>query len=174
MKRRLAKTIPTNTRRGLDRVEAEIVQTLQRDGRMATVQIARDVGVSEPSVRRKLSRLLDGGIITVRATADPVALGYAAPAYIGLDVERSEIESVAQFLSKYPMIESVAVITGPYDILIKAAFHSTTELYEFVLHELTKVAGIKDSHSFLVLKSFKHTGLQGVASADEKSSKVTS
>ncbi|NIR31953.1 MAG: Lrp/AsnC family transcriptional regulator [Gammaproteobacteria bacterium] len=142
------------------------MRLLQADGRMRTVQIARQMGASEPSVRRKLARLLDEGIITVRATADPAALGYAAPAYIGLDVERSEIEAVAEFLSQYSMIEAVAVITGPYDILIKAAFHSTSELYNFVLHELTKVAGIKDSHSFLVLRSFKHTGLEGVANTD--------
>jgi Lrp/AsnC family transcriptional regulator, regulator for asnA, asnC and gidA len=146
-----------------DQSEVKIIRLLQRNGRMSTAELARETGTSEPTVRRKLGRLIDDGIITIRAVSDPVALGYAAPAYIGLDVERHRIEEVARTLSSYPMIETVAVITGPFDILVKAAFHSTTELYDFVLKELVKVKGIKDSHSFLVLRNFKHEGLTSVA-----------
>jgi len=147
----------------LDRVERQIIRLLQKDGRLATSEIARECGVSEPTARRKLGRLVDEKIISIRAVADPIVLGYATPAYIGLDVERSRIEEVSNFLSRYPMIESVAVVTGPHDLLIKAAFHSAAELYDFVLKELTKADGIKDSNSFLVLKSFKHHGLESVA-----------
>ena len=146
-----------------DQSEVKIIRLLQRNGRMSTAELARETGTSEPTVRRKLARLIDDGVITIRAVSDPVALGYAAPAYIGLDVERHRIEEVAQALSSYPMIETVAVITGPFDILVKAAFHSTAELYDFVLKELAKVKGIKDSHSFLVLRNFKHEGLTTVA-----------
>jgi Lrp/AsnC family transcriptional regulator, regulator for asnA, asnC and gidA len=146
-----------------DQSEIKIIRLLQRNGRMSIAELARETGISEPTVRRKLARLIDDGVITIRAVSDPVALGYAAPAYIGLDVERHRIEEVARALSGYPMIETVAVITGPYDILVKAAFHSTAELYDFVLKELAKVKGIKDSHSFLVLRNFKHEGLTTVA-----------
>jgi Lrp/AsnC family transcriptional regulator for asnA, asnC and gidA len=162
---------PAARPRALDRVEARIIKLLQRDGRMPTSEIARAADVSEPTARRKLQRLVAEGIITIRAVSDPVALGYAAPAYIGLDVDRPKIEEVAAFLREYPMIETVAVTTGPFDILVKAAFHSTAELYDFVLKELTKVEGIKDSHSFLVLRNFKHEGLHGVADA-ERAGKV--
>lgn len=147
----------------LDRIEAEIVRHLQKDGRLTTSELARLSGASEPTVRRKLARLLKDKIITVRAVADPFALGYAAPAYIGLDVERPKIEEVSTFLCSYPNIESVDVVTGPYDLLLKAAFHSTAELYHFVLKELTKAEGIKDSNSLLVLRNFKHNSLEGVA-----------
>ena len=150
----------------LDSVEVKMIRLLQKDGRMSTSELARECGVSEPTARRKLTRLLNSGTIKIRAVADPFALGYSAPAYIGLDVERQKIEEVSKFLSRYPMIESVAVVTGPHDLLIKAAFHSTAELYDFVLEELTKVDGISDSNSFLVLKNFKHDGLEGVAGVE--------
>jgi Lrp/AsnC family transcriptional regulator, regulator for asnA, asnC and gidA len=147
----------------LDRVEAEIVRLLQKDGRLPTSDLARLSGASEPTVRRKLARLLNEKIIVIRAVADPFSLGYAAPAYIGLDVERPKIEEVSEFLCTYPNIESVDVVTGPYDLLIKAAFHSTAELYDFVLKELTKAPGVTDSNSLLVLRNFKHNALEGVA-----------
>src|SRR5690349_14380805 len=48
---------------------------------MSTAELAREAGTSEPTVRRKLGRLIEDGIITIRAVSDPVALGYAVPAY---------------------------------------------------------------------------------------------
>jgi Lrp/AsnC family transcriptional regulator for asnA, asnC and gidA len=147
----------------LDRVEREVIRLLQKDGRMPTSELARLCGASEPTVRRKLTRLLDEKIISIRAVADPAALGFAAPAYIGLDVDRPRIEEVSSFLCGYANVESVDVVTGPYDLMIKAAFHSTAELYRFVFAELTKADGIKDSNSLLVLKNFKHDGLVGTA-----------
>jgi Lrp/AsnC family transcriptional regulator for asnA, asnC and gidA len=147
----------------LDRVEAEIIRLLQKDGRLPTSELARLTGASEPTIRRKLSRLLNDKIIAIRAVADPFVLGYAAPAYIGLDVDRPKVEEVSTFLCGYPNIESIDVVTGPYDLLIKAAFHSTAELYDFVLKELTKADGIRDSNSLLVLRNFKHNSLEGVA-----------
>lgn len=153
----------TTEPRELDQHEAHIIRCLQRDGRMPTSEIAREIGISEPTVRRKLARLLEDGTITIRAVADPFALGYAAPAYIGINVDRQKIEEVARVLAAYPMIETVAVVTGPSDLLIKAAFRSTDELYGFILKELIRVEGIRDTDTLFVLKSFKHTGLEETA-----------
>lgn len=153
----------------LDVVERQIVTLLQKDGRTTTADMARSIDVAEPTVRRKLNRLIQDGIIKVRAVADPQRLGFNAPAYIGLDVERSQIEAVAEKLCSYPMVEDVSILTGPYDILIRAAFESTSQLYEFVLHELGAVSGIRDTHSFLVMRNMKFSGLEAVVGDAEQS-----
>lgn len=126
---------------------------------MPTVDVARRMGVSEPTARRKLARLQEAGVIHVVAIADPAPLGYDASAYIGLDVDRSRIQEVAAKLAEYDAITSVVVATGPYDIIIEAAFPTMQDHYEFVLNELAKYEGIQDSHSFIVLQRFKMAGL---------------
>lgn len=146
--------------------ERAIVRLLQEDGRLSTAEIARRLGVSEPTIRKKLNQLLESSTIRVRAVADPVALGYEAAAYVGVDVERSAIPEVAAVLAAFPFVESVAVTSGPYDIIIKACFETLSDLYEFLLVELATVEGIKDTHSFMILHNEKNDGLIGVAERD--------
>ncbi len=147
----------------LDDVDRRLIRLLQEDGRMATSELAKRVSASEPTVRKRLSRLLDDGAIRIRAVASPFDLGYGTSAFIGLDVDKPRIRAVAQIIAAYPFIDSVNIATGPHDIIVKASFRSIQELSEFVLTELGGVEGVKDSNSFLILEDFKNNGLVGVA-----------
>lgn len=130
---------------------------------MATAEMARRLGISEPTVRKKLGQLTQEGRVRIRATADPVDLGYEASAFIGIDVERDAIVKVAKVLQQYSFVDSVAVTTGPYDLIIKACFQTLRDLYDFILVELAAVEGIKDSNSLMILQNIKNDGLIGVA-----------
>ncbi|MCV9999325.1 Lrp/AsnC family transcriptional regulator [Pararhizobium sp. YC-54] len=153
----------------LDHTEKQIIRLLQDDGRMSTAEIARRLGISEPTVRKKLNQLTQEGRVRVRATADPVDLGYEASAFIGIDVERDSIIKVAKVLQQYSFVDSVAVTTGPYDLIIKACFQTLRDLYDFILVELAAVEGIKDSNSLMILQTIKNDGLIGVAGLREGS-----
>lgn len=155
------------TQHKLDRSEKLIIRLLQEDGRMSTAEMARRLGISEPTVRKKLGQLTQQGRVRIRATADPVELGYEASAFIGIDVERNAIVKVANVLKQYPFVDSVAVTTGPYDLIIKACFTTLQDLYDFILVELAAVEGIKDTNSLMILNSIKSDGLLGVAGIDE-------
>ena len=146
--------------------ERQVVLLLQEDGRMSTSEMARRIGVSEPTVRRKLTSLLESNTVQIRAVANPVNLGFEASAIIGVDVKRDHIGNVAAVLKQFPFIESVSVTTGPYDIIIQACFKNLRELYDFILVELASVEGIEDSHSFMILKHEKYGGPVGVAKLD--------
>lgn len=151
----------------LDQTEKLIIRLLQEDGRMATAEMARRLGISEPTVRKKLSQLTQEGRVRIRATADPVDLGYEASAFIGIDVERDAIIKVAKVLQQYPFVDSVAVTTGPYDLIIKACFQTLRDLYDFILIELAAVEEIKDSNSLMILQNIKNDGLIGVAGLED-------
>lgn len=150
----------------LGETERQIVLLLQEDGRMSTSEMARRIGVSEPTVRRKLTYLLDSGTVQIRAVSNPVSLGFEASAIIGVDVKRDNIGHVAEVLKQFSFVESVAVTTGPYDLMIQACFKNLRELYDFILVELASVEGIEDSHSFMILKHEKYGGPVGVAKRD--------
>lgn len=141
---------------------------------MSTAEIARRLVISEPTVRKKLGQLTQDGRIRIRAAADPVDLGYEASAFIGIDVERDAIRKVAKVLQQYPFVDSVAVTTGPYDLIIKACFETLRDLYDFLLIELASVEGIKDSNSLMILQNIKNDGLIGVAGLEESSADASS
>lgn len=142
----------------LDPVERKIALLLQEDGRMTTAELARRSGASEPTVRKKLQAMQASGVLKVRASVEPVHMGYQASAYIGLDVDRARITDVAKCLAAFPFIDSVSVTTGPYDLMLKGNFETIPDLYDFLFGELADIEGITDTNSFLVFQNFKYEG----------------
>ena len=79
----------------MDELDGKIIAMLERDGRASNARIARDVGVSEGTVRRRLKRLINEQIINVIALPDPRKLGYNSEALIGVQVDPDKIDAVA-------------------------------------------------------------------------------
>jgi Lrp/AsnC family transcriptional regulator, regulator for asnA, asnC and gidA len=142
-------------RRQLDQTERAIIRALQVDGRLGTAALAREVKASEVTVRKKLNALLDEGIISVKANANPYDLGFNAPCFIGMDVDRDCLEEVATQIAELPQIEMVA-ICNEYDLLVKVTAESTDALYDFIMHDLKRFPAIRDTQTFLAFKIFKH------------------
>ena len=72
----------------VDTVDRAIVDLLMEDGRMSSADIARRIGgVSERSVRYRLQRLIDRGIVRVSAILAPQALGFSVVADVFVEVE---------------------------------------------------------------------------------------
>ena len=72
----------------MDELDKLILQTLQEDGRTPFTQIARQAGVSETTIRSRYQNLVKEGIISTVGIVDPYALGFEAPALIGVSVAR--------------------------------------------------------------------------------------
>ena len=68
----------------MDSLDREIIQLLQENGRLNNAEIARAIGVSEGTVRRRLKRLRDDSVIKVVAVPDVEKMGKSVTAMIGL------------------------------------------------------------------------------------------
>lgn len=147
----------------LDKTEKEMILLLQQDGRMSFVDMAKEIGVTEGTIRRKFNRLVTDGIISIAAVTDPFKVGFDTPALIGLQVEASRLEDVVRAVSALPRIRYVVVCTGEHDILAEGYFASNQELWEFIREELSKIEGIKDITTSLLLRIYKQSFSWGVA-----------
>ena len=72
----------------LDEINKTIIEHLQRDGRMSYATLAKTIGLSEAAVRQRVQRLLDNGLMQIVAVTDPLTLGFARQAMVGLRVNR--------------------------------------------------------------------------------------
>ena len=72
----------------LDDVSKSIIEELQQDGRRSYAAIGKVVGLSEAAVRQRVQRLVDSGVMQVVAVTDPLELGFARQAMIGIRVQR--------------------------------------------------------------------------------------
>jgi Lrp/AsnC family transcriptional regulator, regulator for asnA, asnC and gidA len=156
----------TTVRHRLDATERGMVELLQQDGRMTVTQLARSLGVTEVTARRKLKRLLGDGVMRVVATVDPFDVGYESPVIIGLKVAMGHLESVAERLSALPQVRYVGASTGRVDLIIEVVVRTNLELAEFLMNEIAGIEGILDSETNLIVRIYKQSWHWAVRAED--------
>jgi Lrp/AsnC family transcriptional regulator for asnA, asnC and gidA len=138
-----------------DELDRKIIQMLQDDGRASHAKMARDLDVSEGTVRRRLTKLLDDGAFRIVAFAEPRQLGYHTSAFIGLQVDPARVEYVAGKLAELVEAEHVAITTGSYDIFVWVNLASSEALAEFLHTKVGVISGVRDTETFVSLQTKK-------------------
>lgn len=117
----------------IDAIDEGIIRCLQHDGRMSNRAVAREVGVSETSIRKRLRRLVELGAITYGVMVDRTAAGFAASAWVHLTVLSSDIARIAAFVGALPTCTFCMIGTGKTPI--RAYVHGEDQA------DLAKVVG---------------------------------
>lgn len=159
--RREKSTSPRRERNGLDDVSKAIIEQLQQDGRRPYASIGKAVGLSEAAVRQRVQRLLDTGVMQIVAVTDPMELGFARQAMIGITVE-GPIEPVADALAAMDDIDYVVITAGGFDLLAEVVAESDEHLLELLSTQIRVIPGVRATESFVYLKLHKQTYSWGV------------
>jgi Lrp/AsnC family transcriptional regulator for asnA, asnC and gidA len=139
----------------LDEVDRQIIAVLQRNGRVSNVEIARELGLAEATVRKRMERLLAKGAIRVVAVTNPDRLGYTTRVFIGIETNLGQVEMLAERLAAIPEICSVSIVTGTYDVMIEVVLPSSDNLLSFLLDQVAVLPGVKRTETCHVLKTIK-------------------
>jgi Lrp/AsnC family transcriptional regulator for asnA, asnC and gidA len=150
------------TRNPLDPVSKSIIEMLQVDGRRPYESIAAELGISEESVVARVKQLTDAGVIQITAVSDPLQLGFARQAMLGITVERNSTKQVATALADIPDVVYVVITAGGFDILVEVVGESDAHLLELVTARIRPIPGVVAIHTFLYLELEKQTYTWGV------------
>ena len=145
----------------LDDVSKGIIEQLQHDGRMAYASIGKAVGLSEAAVRQRVQRLLESGVMQIVAVTNPLQLGFARQAMIGIKAE-GELEPVAEALSTMPEVDYVIITAGSFDIIAEVVCESDDHLLELLSKRIRAIPGVQSTETFVYLKLHKQTYSWGV------------
>lgn len=139
----------------IDDFDREIIRLLQIDGRMPFLTIATQLDLAEGTVRRRVGKLLDEGLLRIVGIVDPFKVGLNTVAVVGLKVDRKKIETIAQELTALDEVRYVALSTGNYDLVIEVVVSSNDELLTFLVDTLSGISGINNTGTSIVLKVAK-------------------
>ena len=139
----------------MDDLDRKIIGLLQVNGRSSNARIARDVSVSEGTVRRRLRRLVQDEIIRVVAIPDPEKMGYTTVALIGIQADPDKVDGVAEHLAKLQETQYVSLTTGSYDIFVWVALPNSEELGNFLRRKAGATPGIRRTETFVNLAIVK-------------------
>jgi len=140
----------------MDRLDRQIVDLLRENGRRSNVDIARNLGVSEGTIRKRVDRLVGAGALKIVGVADPEAVGLTVRTLILLNVELAQMAQVGRQLSAMPEVMSVYCVTGEHDLVVEAVFESDDELMRFLTERVAAIPGVLDSKTCHVPQVIKH------------------
>ncbi|MCW2516699.1 MAG: Lrp/AsnC family transcriptional regulator [Mycobacterium sp.] len=139
----------------IDATERAIIDCLREDGRMASSTIARRVGLTEKTVRRRLQLLGEERGLKVVPVVDPDLIGLSTCLYLGIVVDNAKLDDVAQRIRAMPEVRYLAYTTGHWDLLAEAFVGSREHMAEFLLNSIGKLPGVQKSETFNVLRIAK-------------------
>lgn len=138
----------------LDLLNKRIIAELQ-EGRKPYKQIATSIGVSENTVKARVRKLEEEGLLKIAGFVDPEAMDGHRIVYIGVKLKDMNYIEKGREISKLHRVVSVGVVTGRYDLIVTVHLKHGFGLLEFLSEELSHVDRIESIETFMVYKSFQ-------------------
>jgi len=135
----------------VDDLDNQIIEILGLDGRMSNASIARNLGVSEGTIRRRLNILKDQGIISIKVVLNPNYLASETEAIIGIQVDLPVIREVVLKLNQIEEIRWVNITSGSFDIFVNVSTKSLSDLLVLLQNKIGKIDGVKKIETFTTL-----------------------
>ena len=136
-----------------DKMSISIIKHL-RDGRKSFKEIADSLKVSENTVRSRVSKLIEDGILDISGLVNPDALPNHRVAIIGIKLSNVMMMKNIEAFSKLKGVVSVSIVTGRYDIIMIVMLKEGFELLDFYREEMSKMKNIQSVETYVAYKSF--------------------
>jgi Lrp/AsnC family transcriptional regulator, leucine-responsive regulatory protein len=143
----------------LDRTDRRILDILQRNGRIANVDLAKQVNLTPTPCLERVKRLEKEGFITQYvALLDPVKANAALCAYIEVQLDSTTTDAIRSFNQKMLELEEVLecqMVAGGFDYLIKIRVADMQHYQRFLGGKLSTIKGISQTHTYVVIEDVK-------------------
>ena len=137
----------------IDKINIEIIRHL-RDGRKSFKVIADDLAITENTVRSRVNRLIDEGILSITGLVNPAKIPGHNTVICGIKLSTVDLVAKGKELSTLKGVVSVSVVTGRYDLILYVLLNEEFSLLDFYTEEVARVEGIQDIETFVVFKSY--------------------
>ena len=137
----------------IDKTNIDIIREL-KEGKKSFKKIADKLDITENTVRSRVNRLQDEGVLEICGLVDPATLPGHKSVIIGIKLTEMNLVEKGKEISRLKGVISTSVVTGRYDIIILVLFKEGFGLLEFYTKEISKVAGVSSVETFVVYKSY--------------------
>lgn len=143
----------------LDRTDRRILNSLQKNGRLANVDLAREVNLTPTPCLERVKRLEKEGFITQYvALLDPVKANAALCGYIEVQLTSTSTETVRIFnkhMLALPEVQECQLVAGGFDYLIKIRVADMQHYQRFLGEKLSSIESISQTHTYVVIEDVK-------------------
>ncbi len=135
----------------LDETDNKLIKLLEQNAWQSSGTLANVLHVSAATIRRRLRRLIQKGVLRAVAIVDSGTVAPTLNAIIALNIAHQDIVKVMKKLADLSEIVWCGLTTGQFDAILLTRFHSTEDLHGFLREKLSVIEGIKDSETFVCI-----------------------
>ena len=139
----------------MDKLNKNIIEILKSDGRIPNAEIARNLGVSEGTIRRRIKIMIEEKVLNVYAAPDPKKTGFNEEALIGIQVDPNKLDQVGESIAEHEYATWVSRTTGGFDIFTWVTVPDSKELTNFLTYFLGNLEGVNKTETFISLDVLK-------------------
>ena len=137
----------------IDKTNLTIIKHL-RDGRKSYKKIADDLSLSENTVRARVHKLIDEGVLEITGLVDAEAVSDHRIVIVGVKLATMELVKKGEEFSRLKGVIAVNVVTGRFDLILIVLLKPGFGLLEFYTDEVSKLTDVQSVETFVVYKSY--------------------
>ncbi len=137
----------------IDNLNISIIRHLQ-EGRKSYKLIAEDLGVSENTVRSRVSKLEEEGVLEIVGLVNPESVPRHRVVMVGVKLTTMNLVKKGEEFSRVRGVVSVSVVTGRFDLILVVLLKEGFGLLEFYTEEVSRLEGVQSVETFVVYKSY--------------------
>ncbi len=145
----------------LDRIDKAILRELQKDGRIANVELAKRVGLSATPCLERVRRLENEGyILGYQAKVNPQKLGYGLLVFVEITLEKTSPDVFNEFKQAVKDLHEVLechLVSGDFDYLVKARVENMLAYRTLLGETLLTLPGVSESRTYVVMEEVKES-----------------
>ena len=137
----------------IDKNNLAIIKHL-RNGRKSYKKIAQNLNLSENTVRTRVQKLIDEGVLDISGVVNPESIDGHRVVMVGVKLKSMDLVNKGEEFSKLRGVVSVSVVTGRFDLILIVLLKSGFGLLEFYTEEVSKITDVQSVETFVVYKSY--------------------
>lgn len=138
--------------------DVALIAALGRDGRRSHQELARDLGVSEATVRRRVQRLMETRSVHFRCDFAQRAAGWPLAATYRIDLPAHQLTAAARTLGLMPEVRLCSAVSGTANFLVIAWLRTAEDVTGFEAHMCEQLPDLRVHDRTVTLVTAKRMG----------------
>lgn len=140
----------------LDKLDFQVLNCLQEDGRMSFTVMAEKLDVSVGTIRTRVNKLIEDGTVSIIGRIEPEKVGFHSYAHIAVFVRPATLKDmVANKISRLPEVSFLALTSGDYDLEVDVMCRDNNHLVTFV-NRISEIDGVHQTKTTIYFKVYKY------------------
>lgn len=140
----------------LDQLDQDLIKLLARDARVSNRRIASELKVTEGTVRGRIRRLQQDGLLAFTAVTGYEIARKSLLAFINVQAEVDRVREVAQAIADLPLINAVLLTMGQFNITAMCLFEELDRLVETASDQILSIEGVHHVETSIAVKTVKY------------------